>query len=81
VLKKVKAIVCLGLDNRRIHEAYDDLGIPMADTSSMDDAVQLAYMMSETGDAILLSPVCASFDLFENYEERGIAFRKAVKQL
>jgi UDP-N-acetylmuramoylalanine--D-glutamate ligase len=81
VSRKVKAIVCLGLDNRRIHDAYDDLGIPMVDTTSMEDAVQLAYLMSEKGDVILLSPVCASFDLFENYEERGIAFRKAVKQL
>lgn len=81
VSQKVKAIVCLGLDNRRIHEAYDNLGIPMVDTNNMDDAVHQAYLMAQKGDLVLLSPACASFDLFENYEERGIAFRKAVKQL
>jgi UDP-N-acetylmuramoylalanine--D-glutamate ligase len=81
VRRKVKGIVCLGLNNERIHEAFDELGLPMTDVTSMEGAVQSAYYMGEVGDIILLSPACASFDLFENYEERGKAFRKAVKNL
>jgi UDP-N-acetylmuramoylalanine--D-glutamate ligase len=81
VRTNVKGIVCLGLDNRHIHEAFDDLGLQMADVTTMEDAVEAAYYMGNTGDAVLLSPACASFDLFENYEERGKAFRKYVKNL
>ena len=81
VRSRVKGIICLGLDNSRIHDAFKDLGIPITDTLTMDDAVQAAYDMGSRGDVILLSPACASFDLFENYEERGKAFRKAVKNL
>ncbi|MEI6174702.1 MAG: hypothetical protein WCR01_13205 [Bacteroidota bacterium] len=81
VRKNVKGIICLGLDNSRIHEAFDELKLPMVDLVSMDEAVQAAYYMGEKGDVILLSPACASFDLFENFEERGQAFRKAVKNL
>lgn len=81
VRTKVKGIVCLGLDTNRIHEAFDDLELPMADAFSMEDAVQTAYYMGTKGDIILLSPACPSFDLFENYEARGHAFRKAVKNL
>ena len=77
----VKAIICLGLDNHRIHEAFASLTIPLTDTRSMEEAVLQAYFMGEKGDVILLSPACASFDLFENFEERGKAFRKAVKNL
>ncbi len=81
VSAKVKAIICLGKDNRRIHEAFTPLGIPITNTASMEEAVQQAYIMGEKGDVILLSPACASFDLFGNFEERGKAFRKAVKNL
>jgi len=81
VRKMVKGIVCLGLDNRRIHQAFDELGIQTADTLTMEEAVQSAYYMGAKGDVVLLSPACASFDLFENYEERGKAFRKSVKNL
>jgi UDP-N-acetylmuramoylalanine--D-glutamate ligase len=81
VTSKVKGIVCLGRDNRRIHEAFEDLGITMADATSMEDALQIAYFLGKKGDAVLLSPACASFDLFSNYEERGNAFRKCVKNL
>lgn len=81
VRTKVKAIVCLGLDTSRIHEAFDELDIPTTDTLSMEEAVQVAYYLGSNGDAVLLSPACPSFDLFENYEARGNAFRKAVKNL
>ena len=81
VRNNVKGIICLGLDNSRIHEAFDELDLPMLDVVKMVDAVQAAYYMGERGDAVLLSPACASFDLFENFEERGIAFRNAVKNL
>jgi len=81
VQRFIKGIICLGLDNRRIHEAFDDLGKPMADVVTMEDAVKAAYAIGNRNDVILLSPACASFDLFENYEERGKAFRKAVKNL
>ncbi len=81
VRSNVKGIICLGLDNRRIHVAFDDLDLPMADVTTMEEAVQAAYYMGNAGDVVLLSPACASFDLFENYEERGKAFRKSVKNL
>jgi UDP-N-acetylmuramoylalanine--D-glutamate ligase len=81
VRTKVKGMVCLGLDTSRIHEAFGELDIPMIDAWSMDEAVQAAYYMGNNGDAVLLSPGCPSFDLFENYEARGNAFRKAVKNL
>ena len=81
VRKKVKGIVCLGLDTRRIHQAFDSLEIPLVDETSMEQAVQTAYYMGAKGVVILLSPACASFDLFQNYEQRGEAFRAAVKNL
>jgi UDP-N-acetylmuramoylalanine--D-glutamate ligase len=81
VAKKVKGIVCLGLDNRRIHKAFAETGIKRADARTMEDALQIAYFMGKKGDAILLSPACPSFDLFSNYEERGNAFRRCVKNL
>ena len=77
----VKGIICLGVDNARIHHAFDELELPMADVMTMEDAVQTAYYMGSKGDVVLLSPACASFDLFENFEERGKAFRKSVKNL
>jgi len=78
---KVKAMVYLGLDNRRIHETFNELEIPWVDAITMEEAVQAAYYMGVKGDVVLLSPACASFDLFENFEERGKAFRKSVKNL
>jgi UDP-N-acetylmuramoylalanine--D-glutamate ligase len=81
VRTKVKAIICLGIDNTRLHEAFGELDIPVTDALTMDEAVQAAYYMGNNGDAVLLSPACPSFDLFENYEARGNAFRKSVKNL
>ncbi|HAH23553.1 MAG TPA: UDP-N-acetylmuramoyl-L-alanine--D-glutamate ligase [Prolixibacteraceae bacterium] len=81
VKKKVKAIVCLGIDNSKILEAFKNVGIDMVETQSMEDAVRSAYFLAKNGDTVLLSPACASFDLFENYEDRGYQFKNAVKEL
>jgi UDP-N-acetylmuramoylalanine--D-glutamate ligase len=81
VKRKVKVIICLGKDNSRLHQAFEDLELPLMDTTSMEEAVQAAYYMSEKGYAVLLSPACASFDLFKNFEDRGNAFIRAVKNL
>ncbi len=81
VKKKVKAIVCLGVDNSKILEAFRHIGIDMVETQSMEDAVRSAYYLAKNGDTVLLSPACASFDLFENYEDRGYQFKNAVKEL
>jgi UDP-N-acetylmuramoylalanine--D-glutamate ligase len=81
VKSKVKAIVCLGLDNSKILDAFRNLGIDMVETQSMEDAVRSAYYLAKTGDTVLLSPACASFDLFENYEDRGRQFKHAVREL
>jgi UDP-N-acetylmuramoylalanine--D-glutamate ligase len=81
VKKKVKAIVCLGIDNSKILEAFKHIGINMVETQSMEDAVRSAYYLARNGDTVLLSPACASFDLFENYEDRGYQFKNAVKEL
>lgn len=81
VRTRVKAIICLGVNNDRLHEAFSALGIPMTNAGSMEAAVQQAYQLGEKGDVVLLSPACASFDLFKNFEERGNAFRSVVKNL
>jgi len=81
VQEKVKAIVCLGTDNLKIHEAFASLNIPMADAATAADAVQAAFHFAEKGTTVLLSPACASFDLFKNYEDRGNQFKQAVKDL
>ncbi len=78
---RVKAIVCLGKDNAKIHEAFNDIIEDIVDADTAQDAVNKAYSLSRTGDTVLLSPACASFDLFENYEDRGQQFKKAVKAL
>lgn len=81
VKAKVKGIVCLGKDNRRIHEAFEDDVEVIVNTFSASEAVQIAYHMAKKGDTVLLSPACASFDLFKNYEDRGNQFKKAVMEL
>ena len=81
VKEKVKAIVCMGVDNRKIHEAFRNDVELIVNTASAVDAVQSAFHFADKGDAILLSPACASFDLFKNYEDRGQQFKNAVKEL
>lgn len=81
VKEKVKAIVCLGTDNRKIHEAFKNEMPVIVNTSSAKEAVQAAFHFANSGDAVLLSPACASFDLFKNYEDRGNQFIAAVKDL
>src|SRR5688572_8298509 len=81
VKEKVKAIICLGTDNRKIHEAFGHMINPIVNTGSAAEAVHAAFHFAEKGDVVLLSPACASFDLFMNYEDRGNQFKKAVKDL
>jgi UDP-N-acetylmuramoylalanine--D-glutamate ligase len=81
VKKKVKAIVCLGKDNLKIHEAFSRYVDMIANTHSAQDAVRMAHKIAAKGDVVLLSPACASFDLFQNYEERGTQFKQAVLSL
>ena len=79
--EKVKAIVCLGKSNEKIHAAFDDIVDNVVDASSMEEAVKAAYYLARNGDTVLLSPACASFDLFENYEDRGMQFKREVRNL
>ncbi|MBN2616557.1 MAG: UDP-N-acetylmuramoyl-L-alanine--D-glutamate ligase [Bacteroidales bacterium] len=81
VKEKVKAIVCLGLDNASIHKAFDGTVDTIIDTESAKEAVDTAYYLADKGDIVLLSPACASFDLFENFEDRGNQFKQAVNEL
>jgi len=81
VREKVKGIICLGVDNSKIMKAFEDVVDVMIETTSMTDAVKIAQRMAEKGDTVLLSPACASFDLFENYEDRGKQFKNAVQNL
>lgn len=81
IKKKVRAIVCLGVDNSKILSAFEGLVDNIVETKSMQDAVRAAYMLGKKGDTVLLSPACASFDLFKNYEDRGNQFKKEIKNL
>ena len=78
---KVKAIICLGKDNSKIHKAFSEVIETIVDTNSMTKAVKKAYYLGKKGDTVLLSPACASFDLFENYEDRGRQFKQTVREL
>jgi UDP-N-acetylmuramoylalanine--D-glutamate ligase len=81
VKKKVKAVVCLGKDNKKISMSFKSIVPTLVETSSMEEAVRSAYYLATKGDTVLLSPACASFDLFENYEDRGRQFKEAVRNL
>ncbi len=81
VKQKVLAIVCLGKDNRKIVEAFKDLVPTIVETASMEEAVRSSYYLAKKGQTVLLSPACASFDLFNNYEDRGRQFKQAVRNL
>jgi len=81
VRERVNAIICLGENNKKIHKAFKDSVPEIHDTRSATEAVAMAYRLGKKGEVVLLSPACASFDLFENYEDRGQQFKKAVKSL
>jgi len=81
VREKVKAIICLGMDNEKLKETFGNAIDLMVETFSMEEAVKVAYKVSERGDTVLLSPACASFDLFENYEDRGNQFKEQIRRL
>lgn len=81
VREKVRAIICLGMDNSRIVEAFGNVADLLVETYAMSEAVKVAYKIAQRGDTVLLSPACASFDLFENYQDRGDQFKAAVKSL
>lgn len=79
--EKVKAIICLGVDNDKLLSTFGKMVDTVVETQSMSEAVKMAYKLAESGDSVLLSPACASFDLFENYEDRGRQFKEAVRNL
>ena len=81
VSEKVKAIICMGTDNAIIHEAFGEIVPLIVDTESAKEAVQSAFHYANKGEVVLLSPACASFDLFKNYEDRGNQFKEAVRDL
>ncbi len=81
VKQKCSGLVYLGADNAKLHANFDELGIPVRDTHSMKECVEACYEMARPGDTVLLSPCCASFDLFKNMEDRGEQFKTLVRSL
>lgn len=81
VKQKVKALICLGKDNSKLHAAFEGVVPVIVDVDSADEAVSAAYELAHAGDTVILSPACASFDLFENFEDRGHQFKAAVRRL
>ena len=81
VKEKCSGLIYLGLHNEKLHKFFDGFGLPVADVQSMQDAVDAAYKMAKKGETVLLSPCCASFDLFKSYEDRGEQFKKCVRNL
>jgi len=81
VNEKVKAIICLGKDNKKIKNVFHNTVETLVETESINEAVKMAYKLAEKGDNVLLSPACASFDLFDNYEDRGRQFKAAIRNL
>ncbi len=81
VREKCSGLIFMGLHNEKLHDFFDDFGLPIVDVQSMKDAVDAAYQMAKKGETVLLSPCCASFDLFKSYEDRGDQFKKYVREL
>ena len=81
VKEKCTGLIFLGINNEKLHKFFDNFGLPIADVQSMEDAVNAAYKMAQKGETVLLSPCCASFDLFRSYEDRGEQFKKCVRNL
>ncbi len=81
VKEKCSGLIFLGLHNEKLHAFFDSFGLPIVDVQSMQDAVNAAYQMAQKGETVLLSPCCASFDLFKSYEDRGDQFKACVNKL
>jgi UDP-N-acetylmuramoylalanine--D-glutamate ligase len=81
VQKKVKALICLGIDNRKLYETFSTKVTSLSETTTMREAVRRAASLASPGDTVLLSPACASFDLFKDYRDRGDQFKREVKEL